>query len=169
VDVLKKQYFEDGTLPAGVKSWKELFGHIYADMQVHASERGFVDSLVRGSAGHLIHWYRIEWRSEITWSPKNFGATHWSDNVLWFFGDGKDLPQGEKEIVRAAFLDDYGRFARGEVINWSMSDPLEVRRLKADGTVDVWRDQLWSDKLKIWRALQDAMSKQKFQAQKFSL
>jgi carboxylesterase type B len=160
VDVLREQYFKDGTLPPGCKSWKELFGHIYADMQVHASERGFIDSLTRGGAGHLVSRYRIEWRSDITWSPKQFGATHWSDNVLWFFGDGKALPNREKEIVRKAFLNEYGKFVRGETVDWGTSSPLEARRLKADGTIDVWRDDLWEEKLTLWRALQSAKSTQ---------
>lgn len=159
VEILKDVYFQDGKLPSGSSSWRELFGRIYADIQVHASERGFVDALMRRGAGHLVHRYHIDWRSDVTWSDKKFGATHWSDNVIWFFGDGKILPKEERSTLRAAFLDDYGKFVRGEQVQWEMASPKQVRRLKSDGEVDTWEDEWWDEKLKVWRVLQDAMPK----------
>ena len=160
VSALKEIYFPNDTLPTGVKSWRELFGRIYADLQVHASERGFVDALMRGGAGHLIHRYHIDWRSEITWSQKKFGATHWSDNVIWFYGDGKTLPKQEQAIIKAAFQDGYGRFVRGEDIQWQGNGARQLRRLKSNGDVDVWEDEWWDEKLRVWKALQEAMPSQ---------
>jgi carboxylesterase type B len=161
VDKLREVYFQDGSLPAGVKSWRELFGRIYADIQVHASERGFVDALIRGGAGDLIHRYHIAWRSDVTWSAKKFGATHWSDNVIWFFGDGKSLPETEKVMVRSAFLDQYSKFVRGEAINWQTNGPLQIRRLVDNGKIEIWQDEWWEEKLRVWKALQTAMPKAK--------
>jgi hypothetical protein len=166
---LRQTYLRDGALPADVKSWRELFGRIYADMQVHVAERGFIDALVRGGAGHLVHRYRIDWRSSITWAPKQFGATHWADSVIWFFGDGKSLPSEEKSVVVKAFIGDYAEFIKGNSLNWQKSSPLEVRRLRGDGTVDVWQDEWWEEKLKVWKALQQAYSQQQIDSRKSRL
>jgi carboxylesterase type B len=159
VNVLKETYFKGNTLPAGVKSWKELFGHIYADVQVHVSERGFVDALCRHGAKHLVHRYCIEFRSDVTWAPKMWGPTHWADNVIWFFGDGKVLPPKEKQLVLDAFTGEYAKYVRGDTLDWGSSSPYEVRRLRSDGRMDVWRDELWEEKLKIWHSLQSASAK----------
>lgn len=160
VDTLREVYFKDGSLPAGVKSWRELFGHIYADIQVHASERGFLYALIRGGAGGLIYRYHIAWRSEVSWSAKKLGATHWSDNVIWFFGDGKSLPEVEKAVVRTTFLDQYSKFVKGEAIDWQTKGPLQIRRLGSDGKIEIWQDEWWEEKLRVWRALHTAMPKQ---------
>lgn len=158
--VLKQQYFRNDSLPPGMKSWKELFGRIYADVQVHVTERGFIDALARHCAAHLIHRYRIDWRSGIARAPEKWGATHWADDVIWFFGNGKRLPNNEKRIVGWAFTELYAKFVAGEVADWGAKAPLEVRRLRADGEVDVWRDEWWDEKLKVWNALQHESAKQ---------
>jgi len=159
-DVLKEKYFKDNTLPEGVKSWKELFGRIYADVQIHATERGFVDSLCRHGAKDLVHRYRIDWRSDVTWAPKKWGATHWADNVVWFFGDGKTLPSKERDIVVNALIGEYAKYVSGNEVDWKASAPLEIRRLRKDGEVDVWKDEWWDKKLEVWNALQEASAKQ---------
>lgn len=160
VDVLRATYFPGDVLPRGMSSWKEVFGRIYADVQVHATSRGFIDALARHGAGHLVHRYRIEFRSSVCSKPEAWGATHWGDNVIWFFGDGKMLPEREKEIVKQAFTGEYARFVRGEDMDWKASGPREARRLKTDGSVDVWRDELWDEKLAIWQKLQEVAVKQ---------
>ncbi|KIW04016.1 hypothetical protein, variant [Verruconis gallopava] len=162
VDVLRERYMTNGQLPQGVKSWGELFGRIYADMQVHVTERGLVDALVRGGAGHLIYRYRIEWRSEVSWAQKHHGATHWADDVIWFFGNGRKLPAEEKRIVAEAFIDEYAKFVKGDELDWRARGSLEVRRLRSDGAIDVWTDEWWANKLDIWRQLQKACSEQSF-------
>jgi len=45
---------------------------------------------------------------------------------------------------------------------------MEVRRLKVDGSVDIWQDEWWEEKLHVWNALMDA-STRKAAAQKAKL
>jgi hypothetical protein len=169
VDLLRETYFRDGALPEGVKSWKELFGRIYADMQVHITERGFINTLCRYGAKHLVHRYQIDWRSSVTWSPKKFGASHWTDNVIWFFGDGKVLPEDEKRIITAAFTNEYAKFVKGDTLDWKASSPLEARGLRSDGSLDVWQDVLWKEKNDIWNALQEASAMQTTESRRANL
>ena len=158
-EVLVQEYFPGGRLPVQWKNWKEAFGHIYADVQIHVTQRGLVDALIRGGAGHLVKRYRIEWRvncADLT-TPNEWGATHTSDMFIWWFGDGSMLEQSEQEIVRKALLDDFAKFLKGENVCLGTRNPRELRRLKADGSMDIWRDECWEGRLRIWKTLQRAM------------
>jgi hypothetical protein len=103
----------------------------------------------------LVSRYRIEWRAKCVDErfPRAWGATHGADNYLWWFGDGLDLTSEEQVVVRRAFLEDMGRFLNGEEIAWGTKGVREARRLKADGQVDIWRDELWDEGLAVWEAL----------------
>jgi hypothetical protein len=155
-------YFPDGgdKLPAKRKSWKEAFGHIYAAVQIHASQRGFVDGLVRGGAGHLVHRYRNEFRAKSADRvyPKAHGATHGADNLLWWFGEPYGLTENEKTIVREALLEDFAKFIRGEEIDLGNADKHEVRRLDGQGQSSIWIDSHWDDGIKTWSAIERAMA-----------
>jgi len=161
-EVLIQEYFPGGKLPIQWKSWKEAFGHVYADMQIHVTQRGLVDALIRGGAGHLVKRCRIEWRVKCADSstPRKWGATHASDMFIWWFGDGFMLERSEQEIGRNALLDDFAKFLKGEKVCWGTRSALEARRLKADGTVDIWRDDWWESRLKIWKKLQMVVLKE---------
>lgn len=67
-------------LPSGMKSWQDLFGRIYADMQVHHLERGFMQKLEQGGMvpGEDLLRYRINWRAKCVDSmfPPEWGVTH---------------------------------------------------------------------------------------------
>lgn len=151
---MAKEYCPNGELPKDCRSWKEAFGRVYADIQIHATQRGFIDGLYKFGAGHLVYRYRIDWRSESVRIPKKFGATHGADMAIWFLGDGRVLSKGEEEIVKEGFIDDMARFVNGERMEgWEGLKANEARRLKSDGTVDVWRDDKWEDGLKVWNAI----------------
>jgi carboxylesterase type B len=154
---LGEHYSPDGGLPKGCKTWKEAFGKIYADVQIHATQRGFIDALYRHGAQGLVHRYRIDWRSETVRTPKKFGATHGADMAIWFFGDGKVLPESERVAVKEGFIDHLARFVNGErLVGWEGMKADEARRLKVDGTIDTWRDSKWEEGLKVWKAIIDA-------------
>lgn len=155
-EALVREYFPEGKLPVQWKTWEEAFGHIYADVQIHVTQRGLADALIRGGAGHLVKRYRIEWRVKCadSMTPSEWGATHGSDMFIWWFGEGFVLEQSEQQIVRKALLDDFAKFLKGENVCLGTRSPLEVRRLKADGTVDIWRDDWWEGRLRIWKTLQ---------------
>ncbi|KAF2403896.1 alpha/beta-hydrolase [Trichodelitschia bisporula] len=148
-------YFPSGKVKDG-KGWREAFGRVYADVQVHCSIRGFIAGLVKGGAGGLVSRYRVEWRAGCVRQPVGWGASHGSDMAIWFYGDGGKLTEGEGRIVREGLLDLYGQFLAGEEVDWGTRDYMDVRRLKADGSVDIWRDELWEHGLEVWDAVQDA-------------
>jgi len=160
VDVLRAEYFPGGALPPRFADWRDAFGRVYADMQVHVSERGLVDALARHGAGHLVHRYRIEYRVGVAdvKTPREWGATHAADMFQWWFGDGYVLEPEEKKAVKTGILDGFAKFVNGEDPGWGINSPMECRRLKADGSVDIWRDEWWDEKLKIWNALMKVMT-----------
>lgn len=153
--VLMSHYFPDGKLPAKYTSWQAAFGHIYADVQVHALERGMVDALVKTGAGTLIHRYRIEWRAKSVDKdmPPSFGASHASDMAIWFFGNGSALEQAEKATVVKAFLEPLSHFLRGEEVQWDTRHAMQLRTLKKDGTVSIEEDKGLDGGLRLWNAL----------------
>jgi carboxylesterase type B len=132
--------------------WNEGFGKLYAEVQIHMSQRGLIRSL--NSGGVQILRYRIEWRAKCADKrfPKHFGATHGSDNYLWWYGDGdkQGLTEKEELIVKRVFLDDFCRFIKGEKVDWGLKDAQDVRRLNVNGEFDIWKDTLWEKELQTW-------------------
>ncbi|CAO2655549.1 Nn.00g043520.m01.CDS01 [Neocucurbitaria sp. VM-36] len=153
--VLMTQYFPNRKLPPKYKSWQAAFGHIYADVQVHALERGMVSALVQHGAGHLIRRYRIEWRARCVdkQMPRSWGASHASDLAIWFWGNGSSLSESEKGVVTKAFHEPLSRFLRGEEMEWGAQRAMQVRTLKSDGTVVVEEDVRLREGLRLWDAL----------------
>lgn len=163
VEKLLRRYcgsLSDPKLPKGMKDWTILFGHVYADMQVHCLERGFVDRLCRSNdnktalvPGKNIFRYRIEYRAHCVDEtlPPEWGVTHATDMAIWHWGGGK-LTQAEKGVVRP-WLQALGRFMQGEEeVEWGTEgrDVREVRRLRNDGGTDVWWDELWEEGVRVW-------------------
>ncbi|KAK8198141.1 putative carboxylesterase [Phyllosticta capitalensis] len=162
VDALVAHYYPDGRLPADCADWRDAFGRIYADVQIHALERGFIDKLILGGAEDLVFRYRIEWRARCVdnFLPPEWGVTHSSDMPIWWWGNaGTPGPLGddEKSIVEKAFVGIFATFVHGDLDKvrkeWGTKGYKEVRRLKADGGVDVWNDVMWEKGLKVWEAL----------------
>jgi carboxylesterase type B len=143
----------------GETAWAEAYGKMYAAAQIHASQRGFIHSLTR--TGVEILRYRIEWRAECAarvYGPLDkAGVGHGSDVFVWFYGNGDvhGLSDVEKMIVRTAFLDDFGSFIAGKDVGWELDSVRSVRRLKADGSVDVWRDSEWDQGVRVWETMVD--------------
>lgn len=139
-------------------SWAVQFGKLYAEVQVHASQRGLVQALSDGGVEFLR--YRIDWRAKCADRiyKKKWGATHGADNYLWWYGDGdvEGLSDEEKNLVRGAFLDDFRRFIYGQRVDWGLKDPRDVRLLQANGEVKIWQDKLWNKGLETWDAVAKA-------------
>lgn len=140
------------------------FGQVYADLQIHALQRGLASCLAGGGeagAAPLVRRYRVEWASAgAAATPAAWGATHGSDMVVWFFGNGKVLSAGDEAVVRR-FAGPVWRFIcgseGGERDEWGTGDDVRrVRRLKADGQVDVWQDEGWEAGMHAWRVLGEA-------------
>lgn len=164
IEGLMDQYYSpDGRLPTWQPcgDWADAFGRVYADLQVHAMERGFVQSLIEGGAGDLVHRYRIEWRAKCVELPKEWGVTHSSDMMIWFWGNavGAGLEAREKDIV-GAFVEPFGRFLEGGKVDWAAdASKGEVRRLNANGKIDVWVDDDMERALKVWSIAREAQRK----------
>ncbi|KAF2654905.1 paraben-hydrolyzing esterase precursor [Lophiostoma macrostomum CBS 122681] len=156
VEVFLAHYCPDGKLPTNCRNWKDAFGRIYADLQVHHLERGMVNALVRHGAGALVYRYRIEWRAKCCddWLPKEWGVTHGSDQrPIWLWGSGLALSGEEKDIIRHAFHENLARFVNGEELDWGTSHTLRIRTLKPDGSVKIEEDSRLEEGVKVWDLL----------------
>ena len=153
--VLMSHYFPNRKLPSKYTSWQAVFGHIYADVQIHALRRGMVNALVKHGAGDLIHRYRIKWRAQCVDKelPEHFGASHGSDMAIWFWGNGNDLSEGEKNIALKTFHQPLSRFLKGEKMEWGTQHAMQLRTLKSDGNVAIEEDTRLDEGLKLWNAL----------------
>lgn len=149
---------ENKQLPKGITDWQDLFGRLYAEMQVHYLERGFHIALEQSGLvpGKDLLRYRFDWRAKCVDSayPPEWGVTHGTDVAIWFYGldygdDGQGLTDSDKEAVKPwnkAFAD----FVKGDDPQWGTSDVREMKRLRSDGKTDVWVDDRWDKGLKVW-------------------
>ncbi|KAI9684982.1 MAG: hypothetical protein M1820_010850, partial [Bogoriella megaspora] len=155
---LMNLYSPKGGLPNGVESWTDLFGRIYADVQIYCLERGFVDKLVKAGCipGVDVLRYRMEWRIKNCWAPPEWGVTHATDMAIWFCGNGDVLEKGEGDVI-IKWLHPVKTFLEGGDIDWGTSDIQDVRRLNNGGQVDLWRDDRWEEGLETW----DLLTKEK--------
>ncbi|TKA30742.1 hypothetical protein B0A50_02462 [Salinomyces thailandicus] len=140
-------------LPRSVESWQDLFGRLYAGMQVHHLERGFCNALVKGGLvpGQDLLRYRFEWRASCVQLPPEWGVTHSTDMAIWFWGEGQGdgLTEEEKAALgpwNRAFAD----FVSGGEVEWGTSDIREMRRLGGNGVTDVCTDDRWAEGLRVW-------------------
>ncbi|KAL4906535.1 hypothetical protein BDW74DRAFT_134069 [Aspergillus multicolor] len=168
VDTLMKIYYPNGNLPRDCRDWtSDAFGRIYADMQIHRMQRGFVyalttpltnDTSLGAKASKLIHRYRMEYRLKCAdaSTPPEWGVTHATDQYIWFWGNGQVVLPEEKEIIRYAVIDPLIRFVHGEQeLAWGTSDYREMRTLRPDGRVELRWDGLWDEAVRTWRALRE--------------
>ena len=155
---LVRRYYPHRKLPTGVTSWPEAFGRIYADVQIHALQRGMVNALVRHGAGELLYRYRIEWRPQCTYAaaPAEWGVTHGTDLAIWFWGNDSALTADEKTIVQTASHTHFARFVRGDTVDWGVRDPLQMRTLTRKGTVLCQDDARLEWGAAIWETLKKA-------------
>ena len=158
VKMLIPIYFPNRDLPAWAKDWPDAFGKVYADMQVHASERGFADRLEKGGlvVGRDLLRYRIDWRAKCvdTALPREWKVTHSSDFPIWFWGlgMGDGLTPDEKIILRDvnAF---FAAFVKGDDVQWSELGSKWLHRLNGRGALDMWKDERWEDGITVWNAV----------------
>ena len=157
---LARMYCPNGRLPEGYKSWQDIFGRIYADMQVHVTERGFVSSLVPVLPESQICRYRIEARAKCIDGIQEpaMGVAHGTDLGYWFwghcFGMRADLTEEEAEVAMELLLP-FCKYVKGEEdVGWGTGEIIDVKKLVSSGkSVVIARDALWDDCLKIWHGL----------------
>lgn len=156
-------------LPAGYTDWQDLFGRLYANVQVHHLQRGLLNKLFRGGlmAGRDVLRYRMERRPRCVDQRllPEWGTTHLSDIPVWLWGaDYAGGLTGEEKGMLACWNRSLAEFLAGgsgngvaSVSGWEgMSGPLDVRRWRADGETDVWHDtELWDEGIAFWECLSD--------------
>ncbi|KAF2994372.1 hypothetical protein E8E13_001655 [Curvularia kusanoi] len=149
---------DERSLPPRFRSWQELFGHIYADVQVHNLQRGFHNALFKGGLlpGRDVLRYRFDKRLggvDESVLPE-WGVTHSTDVPIWFWG--LDFPGGltdeEKNQLRH-WNANFGAFVKGDDVEWGTTTPTQMRRWRSDGMTDVWEDGRWAEGLKVWDIL----------------
>jgi len=137
--------------------WPEIFGRLYADMQIHATMRGLVQSLSQQLPLSHIHRYQIDWRtlSVDKRLPSEHGATHGTDMSIWFFGNGDTLTASETVLIKD-WLKPLGSFIRGDSIAWGTTSLNQIRCITSRGKIEIRQDELWEEKLKLWNQIKNA-------------
>ncbi|KAJ5894922.1 CAZyme family CE10 [Penicillium taxi] len=165
VDALLTLHYPDGKLPSDCRDWvSDAWGKIYADMQVHEMQRGFIYALTSNTGGvdasRLLHRYRVEFRAKCVDKsfPPEWGVTHSSDYPLWFWGNGDVLSSDEKKIALEAFVGPLSRFVQGvaagaDEFGWNTSGWKGMRTLKSDGVVETREDPTWEQGVRVWKGL----------------
>jgi carboxylesterase type B len=147
-------------LPSYCENWQDLFGRIYADLQVHLLQRGFYNALFNGGLepGKDVLRYSLHRRVECveTILPKELGVTHTSDLPIWLWGS--DFPGGltdqEKEWLKG-WNENLAAFVNGGKVDWGPTKRNEARRWREDGQTDVWEDTRWEEGLEFWSVVHD--------------
>ncbi|KAI9644056.1 hypothetical protein NHQ30_007408 [Ciborinia camelliae] len=144
-----KPDYESPNPPA--KYWIEVFGKLYADLQIHSTMRGFLAAISPHVPLHSIHRYRIDWRTESVNKrlPKEFGATHGTDMSIWFFGNG-DFLTGKEKALLLEWLKPMASFINGDNVDWGTRSIKDVRFLTSDGNIEVREDEIFEGKMKLW-------------------
>jgi carboxylesterase type B len=143
------------TLPSHCKDWQDLFGRIYADLQVHHLQRGFFNALFSGGLipGKDILRYRFDRRLKCVDAtlPLEWGVTHSSDVPIWLWGS--DFPSGltnEEKLWLKKWNEQFACFVNGDEVNWGTHGPKEMKRWRNDGMTDIWEDDKWEQGLQVW-------------------
>ena len=176
--LLQEFYCPDQSLPrtpslhpsesSGNSNWQQAFGAIYADLQVHALQRGLLFGLEKGlgrkRASQVCKRYRMEWRASIVDKlyPIKYGVTHDTDPCIWFFGNGHgDLTDGlvgrDAEVAKP-WIYPVMRWIEGCTLEWETGDIRESRRLRHDGKVDIWRDKDWNRGVRVCEVVAHAQT-----------
>jgi hypothetical protein len=149
------------SLPPTYEDWKVLFGHIYANIQVHALQRGFHNALFQSGLvpGVDVLRYRFDRRLECVSEnlPIEWGVTHSSDVPIWFWGANFSggLTLQEKTWLQG-WNQGFASFINGDKVEWGPKHPRDMRRWRGDGETDVWTDDRWEEGLKFWELLNKA-------------
>ncbi|MCJ1284835.1 hypothetical protein MMC26_004172 [Xylographa opegraphella] len=151
---LAKLYCPGGH-PAEGSDWMETFGHIYADMQVHVTQRGLLAAISRTLPLSDILRYRINWRTKSVDNigPPEMGVFHGSDLSIWFYGNRSGLPPDEQSTIRK-FLEPFAAFLKGEEYEYGTGSIDEARTIQPDMSIAIVKDKEWQRCQRIWQSLQ---------------
>jgi carboxylesterase type B len=131
--------------------WINIFGKLYADLQIHCTMRGFLRCIGDHVPLDHIHRYRIDWRTKSVDKRylKEVGASHGSDGSIWVFGNGEELTSSERTLIQE-WLKPFGQFLRGENVIWGTRRLNEVKYLTSEGKIEIREDELWKTQQPLW-------------------
>lgn len=164
IDKLCAYFCPSGELPTigghRCASWSEFFGILYAEIQVHATHRGFVNCLYEGGAASRVRRCRVGWRAKR--SDKNFppemGATHGTDTALWFWGDGVglELLRREEELAEEWCRPYWGWLEGKGFGEWrANADQKALRYIDGKGNTQEILDQDWERGIEVWQIIKN--------------
>ncbi|CAD0111447.1 unnamed protein product [Aureobasidium uvarum] len=145
----------EATLPAHCRDWQDAFGRIYADLQVHNLQRGFLDALCRHGLepGKHVLRYRFDRRLQCIDAtiPIEWGVTHSSDVPIWLWGSdfAGGMTEQEKRWLNS-WNQGFAAFVSGAEVHWGPTAPEQMRRWRSDGETDIWEDDGWDKGLEMW-------------------
>lgn len=75
-----------------------------------------------------------------------------ADMAIWFYGldFGSGLSDEDKVAVKP-WIKAFANFVKGEDPQWGTRTIKGMKRLKSDGSTDVWIDDQWEQGLDVWR------------------
>lgn len=159
----------DETGPEAEERFKDVFASIVADMQVHASLRGFTKSLLAPprseSSGKVpeVLRYRIAWRAKglDDYIDPAVGVCHAADAPIWWLSGYRSGFDEEDKKRAEEFLQPFGDFLQGKQWNRGIANNPGIngakriaRYIDPQGVthVDV-EDKLWEKGIKVWDAV----------------
>nr|AMB48855.1 carboxylesterase [Fusarium camptoceras] len=155
--VMKHYCGPNKSLPSYYQDWKDFFGQIYANLQVHGLQRGLLNGLFLGGLlpGVDLLRYRIDRRLECISEtfPVELGVTHSSDVPIWFWGANSSGLTKEEKTWLEGWNKGFASFVKGEETAWGPNHYKEMRRWRSDGETDVWIDNKWEEGLDLWNVL----------------
>ncbi|CDR41400.1 CYFA0S07e01640g1_1 [Cyberlindnera fabianii] len=143
--------FEDDD-PDFQEKLRLVFGDITADGQVYASERGFINQLVKfGYPQEKIYRYRISYRAAFNDAivPKELKVIHALDFTLWFYYM-KQYTEEERKVATAWItpLVDFLNF-KDDIDGWKATDYTKLNLLTAEGKIEYIEDTYWARGVEI--------------------
>lgn len=138
---------------------KFLYGSIISDVQVYASSRVLINSLIKGGvSADKISRYQIAFRGSYfdKYEPPEMLVPHAGDMGIWFYNfvDGI-LP--EEKPVYLSWLKPYCEWLKDGRMDWGTIDPLEQRVFNADGSITIETDSRWKWGLRVSDAIASAL------------
>lgn len=128
-----------------------LYGRIVSDLQVYASSRVFVRSLIEGGVpADRIYRYRIAYRGSYfdKYEPREILVPHAGDMGVWFYNYVDGILPEEKQFYMS-WLKPYCEWISHGKTDWGTTDPQQLRVFNADGSITVEQDSTWDRGLKV--------------------
>lgn len=140
-------------------NWNTIYTQITADIQCHASVRGFAHALFKGGmTAQDVLRYHIAWRPKTLLFQPSTGISHVLDIPLWWYAGWRTgfTDRDKQDVLN--FTRAFARFIRGDIsalFGWGTEAEYEVRLLAQDGSVRVAEDPMWRGKMEVWNVVRD--------------